>query len=371
MPQQSNIPLPGNQYDPRMFTNMNNTNQFQHVIGANTLGQPEISINQGDTTKLIYNNVGEKTANKEIQEYIIDIDSKDRNTSLYRNPFLYTVALKPISGQDRNPQLDVTFKNIRYVNLDYCLLPRYYKLKITTQTQSGDIFTAVAAKITAATTITDMAAMINTTQTVGTDVITYVYIAYTGTSGSLTTWTIEFIVNGNINQLYSYNYVVATTTTTYIMYAPETDFNFDLYFERYLLLNIEELADLHRHATNQETQNSFETIYPYDANGTYSQASFVTGGPTRYFKNNNEHTLNKLTIDIQNSSGDTLVPSNLNTSITTPNNCICTDDVNGNRIINYQCASHYIRHPGYNKLQNHLTLRIGCEEISISHLPFT
>lgn len=101
----------------------------------------------------LHNNLGDNIKYERISEYKIDIDSNDRNISTYINPFRYNVTFSPITKSSSSteewidinnkslgkhmvntiyngsvaPFITKSFKNIKYLKLDYVQLPKYYK----------------------------------------------------------------------------------------------------------------------------------------------------------------------------------------------------------------------------------------------------
>ena len=77
--------------------------------------------------------------------------------------------------------------------------------------------------------------------------------------------------------------------------------------------------------------------------------------------------LTKMTINFNKSSGSTIT-SSLNNIIdydimTPKDECICKyDKMTGKKIRDYKCYHSYLRHPGYEKLQNTLLFKIGVLE---------
>jgi hypothetical protein len=100
---------------------------------------------------VLHNNLRSNLQNEFITEYTIDIDSKDRDISVYPNPFKYTVAFAPVTkGTTMReewidpankslgkhmvtvsyigtpaPYISRTFRNIKYIRVDNITLPRY------------------------------------------------------------------------------------------------------------------------------------------------------------------------------------------------------------------------------------------------------
>lgn len=76
----------------------------------------------------LYNNLHHNVLDETLKEYSLFIDSKDRNYQTYPNPYDYTIHFAPNSGNDYlppNPIINYKFENIKYIKLDYIILPKY------------------------------------------------------------------------------------------------------------------------------------------------------------------------------------------------------------------------------------------------------
>lgn len=100
---------------------------------------------------VIHNNLHNNLQSEFLVEYIIDIDSKDRDSSVFQDPFKYTVTFAPVTrGVDKReewidpsnkslgkhmvstiyqgnsaPYISKAFKNIKYIRVDSVILPKY------------------------------------------------------------------------------------------------------------------------------------------------------------------------------------------------------------------------------------------------------
>jgi len=84
---------------------------------------------------ILYNNLEKNILDQQIQEYIIQIDSKDRDTKIYPNPFDMKVSFNPIGDTyDKStnttykgtpkPTIPLDFSNVKYIKLENIILPR-------------------------------------------------------------------------------------------------------------------------------------------------------------------------------------------------------------------------------------------------------
>lgn len=84
---------------------------------------------------LLHNNVAPTVLNERIMEYRINIDSTDRDTTAYPDPFHYKVRFNaPSSRPDKDgvvfqgapaPHISRQFRNVKYVKIDQLTLPQY------------------------------------------------------------------------------------------------------------------------------------------------------------------------------------------------------------------------------------------------------
>lgn len=135
--------------------------------------------------------------------------------------------------------------------------------------------------------------------------------------------------------------------------------------DRYLLLNIKELDSNYEYTTEQNINNNFSILFPDYINGDYFYLN--TSYQDKVFNRGVLGNVKKLTICFRNSSGTSIKVSNANYidyDIKTPTDrCICTYDSNtGEKVRNYTCSHSYLRHGGYEKLQNTIIIKLGLVE---------
>lgn len=148
---------------------MSNSNNFQysnfHGLTTNSMLNNNIyNINKSfsqnqqliektdfkNSGNLMHNNISDNIFLERISEYQINIDSNDRKLSVYPNPFKFTVTFggvgahqlsNKISNKNQSvddeqnffeatagPVIDRKFKNVKYIKIDYVMLPRVTKL---------------------------------------------------------------------------------------------------------------------------------------------------------------------------------------------------------------------------------------------------
>jgi hypothetical protein len=347
-----------NQQD--IYRNVINSNTFRTQPNQSSFGMPVVRQDQYETPNLLYNNVSNDVVKNTEEHVYINIDSSDRDTSTYTNPFSYRVRFNPLDT-DVEPYLVSArvFDNINSVKVVNGIIPKLYNLIKTTLTQSGTIFSYIDAKISVATTDDEISALLDETETVGSNTVTYANITSTRSTTSpylLTGWTIEFIVDLDSSILYSYTY--SDTTTIYVKYQYDT--TKDLSDDRFLLLNIDELKDTNIDATNSDVAKSFAVLYP---DTVYTDFYHIrTYGVLRHYKSDDLKKLSRLTVSFKDSFGTSLSVSYLNFDITTGRSCECTTSTN------YRCSCNYIRHPYFHKLQHSFVLKLIVNDVNINRV---
>lgn len=133
-----------------------NLHSFKQAYKPN---EPMIERQNFDNqNNVIHNNLHSKLNSEFIVEYVLDIDSKDRDTSVYVDPFKYNLTFAPVTvGVDQHeewinpknhslgkrnvktiyngppaPYIGKSFKNIKYIRIDSVQLPKYSGIKYDT-----------------------------------------------------------------------------------------------------------------------------------------------------------------------------------------------------------------------------------------------
>ena len=154
---------PSSTYDPKYYISSNPNNNFtevtnrtllnnryynKNVLGPNQLPYSNFDnafpLNKNPSNPIIerqqfvnpnttlHNNLNNNLQRESIKEYVIELDSLNRNSNVYLSPYKYTVLINQNSTEYTNNgkmQLDSTivknFKNIRYINVNSVILPIY------------------------------------------------------------------------------------------------------------------------------------------------------------------------------------------------------------------------------------------------------
>ena len=153
---------PFSQFTPITYPILDRNNEHKFADAYN-MNEPMIERhnfrNQNNT---IHNNLHAHLQSEFINNYTIDIDSKDRDTGTYQDPFRYVVTFAPVTkGIDRHeewvdpydhtkgkhtvtttyqgnvaPYIAKSFRNIKYIKIDSVVLPKYWGIKYDTGSSS-------------------------------------------------------------------------------------------------------------------------------------------------------------------------------------------------------------------------------------------
>jgi len=253
--------FPNQKTDPNSFLteSVQNINQFRYptdmilsrgIVNDNSIKYPKNPAEYGlyldrKEFKLempLYPNISENLATENVTEYVIIIDSSDRNTSLYPNPFI----LKTFFNQsDDTTRLNIprSFENVKFMRIENVILPRQYLLeKYTIANVSTDtvipsddksIVTNVLNEIIAQTSINkDVASPLTTVNSQTVEVVnlkTYTYtmnVTY-GTKNAVYTVVYPSDVTYN-TQYYNSTYVSGTVMNNYDMDAFVSGLNYNM-----------------------------------------------------------------------------------------------------------------------------------------------
>jgi hypothetical protein len=138
--------LPNQSTDPNSFLteNVQNVNQFRFnandvlskgIVNNNIVVNPKNPREYGlyldrkefNLSMPLYPNIADNVVSENVSEYVVIIDSSDRNLSLYPNPF----KLKAFFNQsDDATKLNIprAFENVKFLRIENVILPRNYFL---------------------------------------------------------------------------------------------------------------------------------------------------------------------------------------------------------------------------------------------------
>lgn len=253
--------FPNQKTDPNSFLteSVQNINQFRYptdmilsrgIVNDNSIKYPKNPAEYGlyldrKEFKLempLYPNISENLAAENVTEYVIIIDSSDRNTSLYPNPFI----LKTFFNQsDDTTRLNIprSFENVKFMRIENVILPRQYLLEkymianVSTDTvipsDDKSIVTNVLNEIIAQTSINkNVASPLTTVNSQTVEVVNLKTYSYTmnvthGTKNAVYTVVYPSDVTYN-TQYYNSTYVSGTVMNNYDMDAFVSGLNYNM-----------------------------------------------------------------------------------------------------------------------------------------------
>lgn len=338
---------------------------------------PYTPLDKFDRSNVRFKNINETKPQVDVlNEYIVNIDSSDRNPTFYPNQFRIRVLFNPtddghLSGANPDLKIAKGFENIKYLRLETATFPRYYSLKLTSATSAtpalGD-----------ANEQTILAAVITTVQTNRANsaynfqgYINSVGGSYSPPSGYTTqyvsyTWTSSTNINAKFNIVNSSNVPIAyelvfngtaaqTISNRYIV-----DTTKDLSTDRYIMLNIDEITDNTQNSTSGKNQYNY--LYPdyITTNYFYGDNHYVD----KIFKNTKLGIIKNLTITMSDSFGNLINGGTYMDTTNSTTDSVSTTDVQNVSTV-YNDSITYIRHPYYRNFQLTLMFKIGCYETEI------
>ena len=155
-------PLHGN---ATVVTQNNNVSQFN----GSSLRQPLVN-NKPDVSNLLNNNLTKMMVNETIIENVLTINSIDRDFSVYKDPYSYTVRFNPTSDTrikqeyidangdkqfrmitykgDPSPWVKLDFEKVRYLKLELAILPtKTYKIVKETDANATNLAALATALV--------------------------------------------------------------------------------------------------------------------------------------------------------------------------------------------------------------------------------
>ncbi len=152
---------PFGNFNPMTTNNMPSNNSFNNFNSAFQVNSPFIEKTDfRNKNNFLHNNLNENLLVEQIIEYNLNIDSKDRSLTAYPNPFNFTVTFGGHGSVTENktyikkssqslgaineskyetkkivyegtpgPIINKKFKNVKYLRLDYIILPRTNVIK--------------------------------------------------------------------------------------------------------------------------------------------------------------------------------------------------------------------------------------------------
>jgi hypothetical protein len=333
--------------------NINNiVSSYNNYDNNNRISAPYLNNNEFNKPNLIYNNISDKISVDILVEYVIMIESIDRDIEKYPNPFKYKIYFNPVA-QTKDAYIYKTFENVKYIKLETAILPRkysYLRKDITSNT-------------------TNVTPIINTNWKKN-DNLTFNTVSYTIIDDYIID-NIRYIKYGItrplpelIDKVYELQYNINTSLFT--LYEFQL-INLSLEDEKFLLLYIDEIKDVNDMATNTEISNAFSILFPDYVNGDCFYTN--TQGVDKIYRFSQLGNIKSLTVNILDNEGKDFNTQSYkmftDTHISKNKKCICKVNSNGEIIRDYGCSCSYMRHPYYKKFQNTLLFKVGVIENDI------
>ena len=345
--------------DNNFISTCDNNNNINNIVSSynnydntNRISAPYLNNNEFNKPNLVYNNVSDKISVDILVEYVIMIESIDRDIDKYPNPFKYKIYFNPVA-QTKDAYIYKTFENVKYIKLETAILPRkysYFRKDITSNT-------------------TDVSALINTNWERN-DNLTFNTVNYTMIDDYIID-NVRYIKYGItkplpelIDKVYELQYNINTSLFT--LYEFQL-INLSLEDEKFLLLNIDEIKDVNDMATNTEVSVAFSILFPDYVNGDCVYTN--TQGVDKIYRFSQLGNIKSLTVSILDNEGKDFNTQSYkmftDTYIKTNKKCICKVNSNGEIVRDYGCSCSYMRHPYYKKFQNTLLFKVGVIENDI------
>jgi hypothetical protein len=340
--------------DNNLNNNLNNISSYNNFDNNNySIRTPYLNNNEFNKPNLIYNNISDKISVDILVEYVIMIESIDRDIEKFSNPFKYKIYFNPVA-QTKDAYIYKTFENVKYIKLESAILPRkysYFRKDITSNTP-------------------DVSILINTNWKINDNLI-FNTVNYTVIEDYIID-NIRYIKYGItkplpelIDKVYELQYDISKNSL--IKLYEFQLINLSLEDEKFLLLNIDEIKDTNDMATNIEISNSFAILFPDYINGDFLYTN--TQGVDKIYRFSQLGNIKSLTINIADNEGKDFNTQSYkmftDTHISKIKKCICKISSNGEIIRDYGCSCSYMRHPYYKKFQNTLLFKIGVIENDI------
>lgn len=345
------------------------SNHIDFDNSINSIQQYNLKQTQFNRGALVDDNVNEKVKSNSLKHAVLVVDSMDRNFSTYKNSLDFRVKFNP-GNSEATPYVDKKIENISYIGISRIIVPNYYILEKVTLANTNNFGL-------------DIVTVLNDSNNPDTDV-TITSVAGNNLNNSITIiWyekvgniiTIDFFDNNDTlkhEKVYSAEINATTTTNVTInnlcYYTYKGDNPTQNQYDRFILMEIDELKNINDYSTDTIRGHSFGTLYQdgvkCDGNSCYMESHFSD----LTFPDSELINLSSLSIKFYNSVGDKLDTSNnknFNVTNTSKGNLF---DTNGK--IRYVSPSKYIRHPLYIHSQCHIIFNIAYLEPTINKINF-
>lgn len=313
----------------------NNIYQLQNNINNNydSHGIYTYWSNYNDNDNLFFKDI-------QIEENNINLFSGDRDISTNLNPLNFKVWLSPGNTRSRSflPQI---FKNIKYINFEYIIFPKYIQLnKFST---SSDISTNIFIS-DISNNLSDILINTNIISSIDSN-INYQICNIHKTSLMI---EINFTINYNKSIIYTFTYNYVTNTTILDKYIPFQTINSNAI--QYISIQ----PTNNKYIYNTKSISIFKPIFPKLDN--LSDLFFAIKKTFIVYKNSDLLNIYKFNIKLLDINYEPIIIQNLDINLDPYIKCSCSVETNS---FNYSCKCYYLRHPLHNDFQLNLFLKLG------------
>ena len=243
-------------YTTELGSNKINTDEFKQ--NNSQITQPYIDWDKHEKPQLYYNNLVNDGKTEIMTEYIINIDSIDRDINSYKNPFNYKIYFKSYQNQ-QGAVINRNFRNVKYIDLESIVLPRkfYIDKKIL------DI-TTIDQNITNIFTLDNKSG----DQFQLSDNKDYIIIDYYNKNNIKTlVYMLKPLLN--INTTMDNCWEISYDGNNYLSFFQFSLNNYSLEQDKFLLLYIDEIKENNKLSSNNQIEKAFSILYPDFTNGDY------------------------------------------------------------------------------------------------------
>ena len=359
-------------------SNQNNSNVTD--FDNNSLRQP-LANNKPDLSNLLNNNLTKMVVNETIIENILTINSYDRDVTVYKDPFTYTVKFNPTSDTrikqadgtyvtykgDPTPWIKLDFEKVRYLKLELAVLPtKTYKIVKENDANAANLAnleTAIVYDVGTNPTPTNLVAnqkYLTATTTYGQDI----HVIHFERDATTNKFLLEFKKLNNTTVVYRWTDVSGAVVKHQYTKTEITN----LTEKPHILMNVDEIKDINEFSTNESTKTSFNALYPYHTRGNLT--NFHSANVDKVYRFSELGHIKKLTISFSDNVGNKLsLTNNLNTDDDWVN-MDPKDEIDDNGDPTAKSPSQYIRHPYHTDYQHHLLFKLGTIENEIDKKVF-
>jgi len=346
----------------KLIKELKNKQTLNNIINDNsinynnpeTLTQNYTKWDEFKKPELLYDNLNKDGKTEVITQNILSFDSIDRDINKYLNPFNYRIKFNP-SNTNTDAYILKNYKNVRYLSLEYVILPRKSYLLKKDISNTNDNLDDINLLKNNFDNLSNNQIFNNFHIPELINNFDIIIIDKYNKNNKIIVFTKLISNYDKMEECWEIEFNTNYFKLSYFYYS-----NLMLENDKYLLLNINEINNNYNYSTNQNIQNSFGILLPNLLNGDYFYLD--TKIIEKTYRYSDLGNIDQLTIEILNSRGTKI---NINTECIdnnsmTSKNCICN-----NNIRYYNCACFYFRHILYHRFQTLILFKLGYIEPDI------